>query len=239
MVWDPSKGPVGTGHVGDSDTVMREIARLYLVEQENVELVLDMTWGKGVFWKQIPHRPYRVIGMDNKRKTKGDLRASFYRLPFPDGLFDVVVFDPPFQFGTKAPAVIDGYLNNDRPERGEKAVKGMYSRVLRQEAHRVLRRPVRGGPAGGLAIVKGQDQVESSKVHPFLRYPCFDPCPQWQLEGIFTQVSEGGKPMRHPYQDHPRSTTSQWVVLRRTRVDFPVERPQLTLVEGEPAEVVA
>lgn len=231
VTWDPEKGPVLTGVWGDSSDAMREIARLYLVEQERVRLVLDATWGKGVFWKQIPVRPYRLVGMD--RHAKADLRASYFDMPFPDGAFDAVIFDPPYKFGTKRNMneSCDGYRNNQRPERGAEAIKGLYAQAMR-ECHRVVRKPVRGGVAGGLVIVKGSDQVESGRVNLFLHYPALQPCPQWDVEGVFTLASPGGRRMRHGYQDHPRSSCSQFVVLRRTAIDFPAQRPQLTIVEG-------
>jgi len=55
--------------------------------------IADVTWGRGVFWKNVPKGRYKVTGTDIK--TGVDCRD----LPYRDGSFDCVVLDPPYMEG--------------------------------------------------------------------------------------------------------------------------------------------
>jgi len=52
--------------------------------------VADVTYGKGVFWKDIPKDRYKLLPTDLKDGV--DCR----NLPYKDGEIDCVVFDPPY-----------------------------------------------------------------------------------------------------------------------------------------------
>src|SRR5438128_1189454 len=69
-----------------NDEVFPHILKLYV---PTGALVADVTYGKGVFWKQVPKESYTL------RKT--DLREGVdcRKLPYGDTTFDCVVFDPP------------------------------------------------------------------------------------------------------------------------------------------------
>ena len=111
-------------------------------------LILDMTFGTGAFWRGgQPSVSLDIV-------TRADVRASFYGLPFLGGVFDVVVFDPPYRMnGTRADyATTKRYKNK---ESNYRVVPKHYAAGVK-EAHRVLR-------GGGLLVVKMQDQVVSGK----------------------------------------------------------------------------
>jgi len=57
------------------------------------EPVLDCTFGSGVFWKGSARR---VVGCDIDPARARDAACSFLCLPFRDGQFPTVVYDPPF-----------------------------------------------------------------------------------------------------------------------------------------------
>jgi hypothetical protein len=59
-------------------------------------LILDCTFGKGLFWDNLLAPGLRVIKADLQRWPGIDLQADFTRLPFADQTFDVVFFDPPY-----------------------------------------------------------------------------------------------------------------------------------------------
>jgi hypothetical protein len=70
-----------------NDEVFPHVLKLYVPEGS---LFADVTYGKGVFWKQVPKGAY-------------DLRASDLqtgvdccKLPYGDTTIDCVVFDPPY-----------------------------------------------------------------------------------------------------------------------------------------------
>jgi hypothetical protein len=56
---------------------------------EDTDLVVDMTYGRGLFWTK--YRPAQLVGHD--LITDG---VDFRHLPEADGTVDVAVFDPPY-----------------------------------------------------------------------------------------------------------------------------------------------
>lgn len=132
--------------------------------------VADVTWGKGVFWQNVPQGDYEVVGTDIA--TGVDCR----HLPYGNQSFDCVVLDPPYMEGfyrreneQKAGsgthnAFRDAYANgteiNENEEfrgvqRWHAAVTDMYFQAGR-EAYRVLRQ-------SGILITKCQDEVCGGK----------------------------------------------------------------------------
>lgn len=55
--------------------------------------ILDVTYGNGTFWKGFEGK---VIGMDINPERAKDVTGSFLAIPFPDGSFPTVVYDPPY-----------------------------------------------------------------------------------------------------------------------------------------------
>ncbi len=132
--------------------------------------IADVTWGKGVFWKNVPTDAYDLHASDIADGT--DCRS----LPYEDSSFDCVVLDPPYmegfyrrQNGQKAgsgthSAFRDAYSNGDERNEDEQhqgaakyhaAVTDIYFRAA-AEAWRVLR-------DNGVLIVKCQDEVSANR----------------------------------------------------------------------------
>ncbi|PYJ03103.1 MAG: DNA modification methylase [Verrucomicrobia bacterium] len=134
-----------------NDEVFPDILKLYVPVGS---LVADVTFGKGVFWKNIPAGTY-------------DLRASDLRsgvdcrkLPYGDTTMDCVVFDPPYMHTPGGTAHQNHqnfelyYCNNGTENVARKyheAVLDLYFGGAR-EAWRVLK-------PEGIYIVKCQDEV--------------------------------------------------------------------------------
>lgn len=217
-----------TAHVGDNDVVVAEAARLYL---RPTDLVLDATWGAGVFWKSVLPLPH-LVRADLDPKRCPDVVADYRRPPWPGETFDAYVLDPPYKFGTSRNMTEghDRYSNNLRTERGWKAVKAMYGLAM-SWAWLSLK-------PKGILMVKGIDQVEGGRTHPFLHYPALlpgapvlDPLSllpipgaRWELHDIFVLVQEDDPTMRHDPrevdQQHARKNHSYLVVLGKVgRVD--------------------
>lgn len=78
----------------ESGTSAQTIAKMLNVLFPDAESVLDMTYGSGKFWTASP--PWYVTGIDLNPSRARDVCADFTRLPFPDGAFDVAIFDPPY-----------------------------------------------------------------------------------------------------------------------------------------------
>jgi hypothetical protein len=133
-------------------------------------VVAVVTWGKGVFWRNVPEGLYEV------RATDIAMGVDCRSLPYDDVSVDCVVLDPPYmegfyrnQISQKAgsgthisfrEAYSNGNeVNEDKINIGTKkwhaAVTDMYFRAG-SEAYRVLRN-------GGVLITKCQDEVSAGK----------------------------------------------------------------------------
>ncbi len=150
-----------SAHSGTNDKVFPEILKLHVPVGSTVA---DVTWGKGVFWKEVPKENYKLLATDIK--TGVDCR----NLPYKESSVDCVVFDPPYMEGlfrreaghlagsgthkTFRSAYSNGSITEDGPKYHD-AVLDLYFRGGK-EAARVLKK-------GGLMIVKCQDEVSANR----------------------------------------------------------------------------
>ncbi len=164
---DTTSDLIVSAHVGGNADVFPKILKLHVPVGS---VVADVTWGKGVFWRNVPAGLYKVKGTDIA--TGVDCRS----LPYDDSSLDCVVLDPPYMEGfyrkkstqkagsgthsTFREAYSNGNeVNEDKKNKGTKkwhaAVTDMYFRAG-AEAFRVLRQK-------GILIVKCQDEVSAGK----------------------------------------------------------------------------
>jgi Flp pilus assembly pilin Flp len=76
---------------GDNADLMERIAALYFKPGFRIA---DVTYGKGVFWRNIDTTQYDFHPSD--LKTCPTAAFDFRRLPYRSGTFDVVALDPPY-----------------------------------------------------------------------------------------------------------------------------------------------
>lgn len=122
-------------------------------------VVADVTYGKGVFWRNVPSDAYDLKATDVLTGT--DCR----NLPYESGKIDCVVLDPPYMHSPGGSAYGDDssfeshYRNNGTGNQTNRkyheAVVELYLEAG-QEARRVLR-------DRGVLIVKCQDEVCSNQ----------------------------------------------------------------------------
>lgn len=152
----PTNELVLSAHVGGNESVFPQILSLYVPQSS---LIADVTYGDGVFWRNIPEHQYRVLGTDIQ--TGVDCRD----LPYDDGEIDCVVLDPPYMHSPGGTAhqsqrAFEQYYRNN--ETGNNTTSKYHEAVLELyvaagvEAHRVLRER-------GVLIVKCQDEVCSNR----------------------------------------------------------------------------
>lgn len=142
---------VFTAHQGSNDDVFPKVLSLYVAPGSRVA---DITYGQGVFWRNVPKGVYRLLPSDLKSGT--DCRS----LPYEDGTIDCVVLDPPYMHtpGGSAHENHQNYENYYRNNATNHSTKKYHEAVLdlyfetSGEAHRVLRNE-------GIFIVKCGDEV--------------------------------------------------------------------------------
>jgi hypothetical protein len=153
---------VMSAYVAGNAEVFPQILALHVPEGSKVA---DVTWGKGVFWKNVPEGVYTLLPSD--LKTGVDCRS----LPYEDSSIDCVVLDPPYMEGLfrKSKDHLAGagthnafrehYSNGDACDedapKWHAAVLDLYFKAGR-EAHRVLK-------DSGVLIVKCQDEVSANR----------------------------------------------------------------------------
>lgn len=148
----------------NNEDVFPMILSLYVPEGCSIA---DVTYGKGVFWKKVDKRAYKLHFSDIK--TGVDCRT----LPYEDQVMDCVVLDPPYMegfyrrnsthlagngtFSSFRSAYSDGstYEQKEGAPKYHDAVLDMYYSAAR-EALRVLKRK-------GILIVKCQDEVSANR----------------------------------------------------------------------------
>ena len=145
-----------SAYVGGNEALLPRILDLYVVPGSTVA---DVTYGKGVFWRNVPEGLYNLLATDLQTGT--DCRE----LPYEDGEIDCVVFDPPYMHTPGGTAHSSHqpferyYRNNDTGNRTKakyhEAVVALYEDGGK-EAYRVLR-------PRGVMIVKCQDEVCSNR----------------------------------------------------------------------------
>lgn len=143
---------VFSAYQGTNDLVFPQVLSLYVAPASTVA---DITFGKGVFWKQVPREQYRLLATDVMSGT--DCR----KLPYGEGTIDCVVFDPPYMHTPGGTAHVnhqnyEGYYRNNGTGNGtdrkyHEAVLDLYFQAG-EEARRVLRNE-------GIFIVKCADEV--------------------------------------------------------------------------------
>ena len=118
--------------------------------------VADVTYGRGVFWKNVPAGAYRLLATDLKADN-----VDCRKLPYADLSIDCIVFDPPYMHTPGGTAHVnhqnyENYYQNNAAQNGSgkkyhEAVLDLYFKAA-HEAHRILRE-------GGTYIVKCGDEV--------------------------------------------------------------------------------
>ncbi len=135
---------VCSAHVGMNENIFPSVLGLHVPAGS---VVADVTYGTGIFWKNVPKTRYKLLATDIK--TGVDCR----KLPYDDSTIDCVVLDPPYMEGLYRGATSQmagsgtyaafrtTYSNGERTAGGPKyhdAVLDLYFKAGR-EAYRCLK----------------------------------------------------------------------------------------------------
>jgi len=213
----PRKSPAGiatndlvfSAEVGTNADVFPSILKLYVPPKSKIA---DVTYGNGVFWRNIQPDAYRVLATDLKHGI--DARD----LPYPPSSLDCVVFDPPYMH-TPGGTAHEGHQNfesyyknngeNKTPRKYHEAVLDLYFDAAR-EAHRVLANK-------GIYIVKCQDEVCACKQRLTHVEIINELTPrQFVIEDMFVIVRNNRPGVsRMVKQQHARKNHSYFLVFRK------------------------
>ena len=153
---NPTNDLVFSAYVGGNESVFPHVLSLYVAPKS---AIADVTYGRGVFWRNVPEDQYRVLPTDILQGV--DCRD----LPYDDGEIDCVVLDPPYMHspGGTAHTVHSAFERHYRNNKtGNNTARKYHEAVLALyedagvEAYRVLR-------DRGVLIVKCQDEVCSNR----------------------------------------------------------------------------
>lgn len=201
-----------SAHIAKNSELFPQVLRLYVPKGSTVA---DVTYGTGVFWKNIPKGEYRLVATDLLDGV--DCRS----LPYECETLDCVVLDPPYMHtpGGTAHTNHQHYENyyrnngtgNGTGEKYHEAVLALYYKAA-DEAKRVLR-------GDGIFIVKCADEVCANQqrlthvelINEFLRKG-------FTVEDLFVLVRKN-KPglSRVLRQIHSRKNHSYFLVFRKPR----------------------
>lgn len=179
--------------------MMVDVARLGYLRRE--WFTLDPTYGLGNFWTRWSPYRHNFVYADKYTLDGHDFRD----LPWQDGTFDAVVFDPPYKLnGTPSPEEVR--YGVEVPTRWQDRI--LLMQQGQKECARVLKR-------GGYLLTKCQDQVVSGKV-------------VWQTDIMTMQAKADGlvkvdrldfltnpRPQPHSRQVHARRNYSTLLVFQK------------------------
>lgn len=122
----------------------------------DIDDVLDMTYGRGTWWKKW--EPHRLVTNDLDPKSKAESHHDFRDLPGEwEGEFDVVAFDPPYvAVGGRATSTIGNFNDAYGLVTVPKTPADLHIFIVEGllEAHRVLRKK-------GVVLFKAMNYVTS------------------------------------------------------------------------------
>jgi hypothetical protein len=146
-----AKNLIYTSVIGDNDLLMKQAANLYI---KKGDVIADLTFGKGIFWKQIDLSNNDFHPSDLKTLTPS---RNFKKLPYPNNTFDAVCFDPPFRHNSSETFPMNSNYQNYETTQGlyHSEIMKLYEAGMK-ESFRILRN-------NGYLFVKCQDEIESQK----------------------------------------------------------------------------
>jgi hypothetical protein len=198
---------------GDNSDLIKEVAKLYL---KPGQVVIDPTWGKGVFWRQIDLTQYDFRKSD--LKTVPEAPYDFRHLPYEDACADVVAFDPPYMHNPGKPMVDARYQNST-------TTTGFYHADILRLYAEGMTEAVRLLKVAGYLWIKCMDEIESG-YQRWSHIEIHDLALGMGLFGkdLFVLAPSNRPVIQHKVQQHARKAHSYLWVFKKAS---PAEARQL------------
>ncbi len=231
----PTNDLIHTAYQHSNDIVFPLVLKLYIPEGAKVA---DVTYGKGVFWKNVDKSKYQLFASDLKKSQIPEecvTGIDSRRLPYEEQSFDAIVFDPPYMH-TPGGTVHNGHQHfeeyysnnaeqdpkivkqiwketNGRPPKYHEAVIDLYYRSAK-EAWRVLKKE-------GVYIIKCADEVCTNKQ----RLTHIEIINELQTYGfvvedlfVVVRTNNPGVSRLKDRQRHARKNHSYFLVFRKPKI---------------------
>jgi hypothetical protein len=151
---------------GNNADLILSVAELYIPKTNKTRpLVIDLTYGKGVFWRRLPklHRWFNLVALDICPQFKYVKKADFTKkLSYRN--VDVIVLDPPYLHNPGAGHGVSrkGFIASERY--GNTLTQKFYYHDIMSKLYiPAMKHSHTALKPGGFLWVKCKDQVESSK----------------------------------------------------------------------------
>ena len=208
--------PILSAVVGTNAELIAEVARLYLKPGMSV---IDLTYGRGVFWKTADLWGIELTKCDIAPQFQDVHRQDFTNLSgtlYDDDTYDVAVFDPPYMHGQGAKgakstikaSIADCYKNNDADQ-----APMNHTRIMADYYEPGMREAARVVKPGGQVWVKCKDEIEAGKQR-WSHREVYEIAEKLGLKAkdLFMLVQTTTPAMRQEVQHHARKNHSiLWV----------------------------
>lgn len=207
----PTNDLVLSSYQEGNEAVFPKILDLYVQPGARIA---DVTYGKGVFWKNVPKTKYTMLASDISTGT--DCRD----LPYANDELDCVVLDPPYMHTPGGTAHVGHqhfesyYKNNAASPNGAKYHEAVIELYVdgAKEAFRTLK-------TGGVFVVKCQDEICSNRQR-FTHVEIMNACAEigFIAEDLFV-VTRTNRPgvSRMIRQVHARKNHSYFLVFWKAK----------------------
>ena len=196
---------------GNNNVLFEQVFALYGKGKTNL---LDLTYGKGIFWKDITLPAHVTLEKNDILPERGNTHFDFRDLPGEwENKFDFVVFDPPYmhsqKYGTVKKSISSVYRNETLATSGMNSVRENYKLGM-TNAYKTLQE-------NGILVVKCMDSIESGKqkrLHIWVWQDAIDM--GFVDEDLFVLTTNSTPTMRWQHQLHARKNNSfLWVFRKR------------------------
>lgn len=202
---------------GNNAGLIEQVCSLYLTEHATIA---DITYGKGAFWSAVPELLDRVAKSDKYSRDEDVTQHDFTKLPYPNEMFDVCVFDPPYVHTPGAKFQKNGRYKNSETHLAEKTRGGVekYHKAVTQRYRRGMSEACRVTRIGGRVWVKCQDEV-CSGYQWWTHIEVYEIARRLGMfaKDLFVLLPDQNPVIQHKQQKHARKNHSYlWIFERPT-----------------------